>query len=146
MSIKYTYNVPCMQPSSGSKSRKLVASRSRSGGHQVLVESAKAILARDPGSPHPLGEVATALGVSASHIAHVFRAEAGMPLHQYLLQLRMALAMARLSSGPRDLSRLALDLGFATHSHFTSAFRRAYGVAPSGVRGLFDGRGMDARR
>lgn len=30
-----------------------------------------------------------------------------------------------------DLSALALDLGFSTHSHFTSAFRQLYGRTPA---------------
>ncbi len=130
-----------MQPSLGMTSKKRLAARSvRRRRHHQLAESAKAILATDPGAPHPLGKVAFALGVSPSHLAHVFRAEAGVSLHRYLLQLRMALAMTRLSRGPRDLSRLALDLGFANHSHFTSAFRSTYGVPPSGVRRLLGAR------
>lgn len=114
--------------------------------HRALVEAAKTILADAPGAPHPLEEVAAALEVSPSHLAHVFRAETGMPMHQYLLHLRVGLALTQLSRAPRDLSRLALDLGFATHSHFTSAFRRAYGIPPSGVRRLLDAHTMGARR
>lgn len=114
--------------------------------HRVLVDAAKARLAAEPGAPHPIEEVAATLGVSASHLAHVFRDDTGVSLHQYLLQMRMSLAVTRLTHSPRDLSRLALDLGFATHSHFTSAFRRTYGVPPSGVRRLLDDHGMEARR
>jgi AraC-like DNA-binding protein len=33
-----------------------------------------------------------------------------------------------------DLTRLSLDLGFSSHSHFTSAFRRAYGCTPAYFR------------
>ncbi|MFH1680297.1 MAG: helix-turn-helix domain-containing protein [Candidatus Eisenbacteria bacterium] len=29
---------------------------------------------------------------------------------------------------------LALDVGFASHSHFTDAFRREFGVSPSDLR------------
>jgi len=35
-----------------------------------------------------------------------------------------------------ELAPLALDLGFASHSHFTAAFRAAYGVVPSALRRL----------
>ena len=33
-----------------------------------------------------------------------------------------------------DVSALALDLGFSSHSHFTAAFRQAYGRTPTGFR------------
>jgi len=31
----------------------------------------------------------------------------------------------------RHLTGLALDLGFSSHSHFTSQFRKQYGKSPS---------------
>jgi AraC-like DNA-binding protein len=34
----------------------------------------------------------------------------------------------------QDLSHTALSLGFDSHSHFTYAFRRAFGVPPSALR------------
>jgi AraC family transcriptional regulator len=42
--------------------------------------------------------------------------------------------MERLVQQETDLAALALDLGFASHSHFSDAFRRAFGVAPSECR------------
>jgi AraC-like DNA-binding protein len=101
-----------------------------------LAESAKMILADAPGATHRLGELATMLGVSPSHLAHVFRAQVGLPVHQYLLQIRMALALDELTGGAADLGRLAVDLGFATHSHFSAAFRQCFGVSPSRARNL----------
>src|SRR6185312_9723361 len=60
------------------------------------------------------------------------------PMHQYLLQVRMAVALDRLSAGATDLSRLALDLGFATHSHFSAAFRQYFDVAPRVARAALE--------
>ena len=96
-----------------------------------LAETAKAVIAADPTRPHRLDALAHSLGVSPSHLAHVFRDEVGMPLHRYHVQLRMALALNELGASGRNLSRLALDLGFANHSHFTSAFRQWFGFPPS---------------
>jgi AraC-like DNA-binding protein len=39
----------------------------------------------------------------------------------------------RLPESRGNLTALALELGFASHSHFTDTFRRAFGVAPSAV-------------
>jgi hypothetical protein len=40
-----------------------------------------------------------------------------------------------------DLTALALDLGFSSHSHFAAAFRRAFRCTPSGFRAAVGCRG-----
>jgi AraC-like DNA-binding protein len=57
-----------------------------------------------------------------------------MTIHQYLLQLRLREGAAAVLEGERDLTALGLRLGFSHHSHFTEAFRRAFGVPPSRLR------------
>ena len=45
-----------------------------------------------------------------------------------------------------DLTALALDLGYASHSHFARSFRRAFGLTPSEARGrISSGSGPTAR-
>lgn len=113
-----------------------------------MAEAAKTLLASAPGEPHRLSQLATALDVSPSHLAHEFRAEVGLPLHQYLLHIRMALALEELGAGYAHLSTLALNLGFATHSHFSAAFRHWFGMSPTRARTLLcrgGGRAIRAR-
>ena len=102
--------------------------------HRQLTESAKRLVASAPERPHLLAEVARALSASPHHLAHVFPAQAGVPFLRFLLDLRVAISLTRLSHGDLHLSTLALDLGFATHSHFTAAFRRAVGLPPTRMR------------
>jgi AraC family transcriptional regulator len=49
--------------------------------------------------------------------------------------LRVRTAMLRLREDI-DLCSLGLDVGFATHSHFTETFRRVFGLPPRAVREL----------
>jgi AraC-like DNA-binding protein len=56
-----------------------------------------------------------------------------VPLYRYQLRLRLARALA-LMEGDSDLSQLALELGFASHSHFSAAFTRTYGRSPTAFR------------
>lgn len=107
--------------------------------HRELAERACALLAADPGSAHRLRDVACALGVSPFHLARIFHAQIGASLHQYLLRIRLGLALEQLVSGERNLSTLAVSLGFATHSHFSAAFRRSFGTSPRAVRALLSG-------
>ena len=68
------------------------------------------------------------------HLARVFRAETGFTLAGYRQALRLRAALERLPGNDRDLSALALELGFSSHSHFTATFTREFGVPPSAVK------------
>ena len=56
-----------------------------------------------------------------------------MPLYRYQLRLRLARALDLLGDDV-DLSALSLSLGFTSHSHFSAAFRQAYGRSPTEFR------------
>jgi AraC-like DNA-binding protein len=53
-----------------------------------------------------------------------------------LQRLRVAAALERLAGGAADLTDLALDLGYSSHSHFTASFRSEVGTTPSRARRL----------
>ncbi|TAH37417.1 MAG: AraC family transcriptional regulator [Planctomycetota bacterium] len=102
--------------------------------HAELAESARLYLAGRFQQRLTLDRVAWAVRSSPYHLARVFRRHAGLPLHQYLNRLRLREALERLDGGEKDLSRLALQTGFSSHSHFTNAFRREFGAPPSELR------------
>jgi len=102
--------------------------------HVVLARSACAHLARDFRRRSSLAEIARALGCSPFHLSRVFTRVTGLPLHRYRNRLRLRLALERVAGGERDLARLALACGFASHSHLDDAFRREYGSAPGRLR------------
>lgn len=107
-------------------------SRTRGGtyGQTKLVERTKLLLMAAPERKWSLTAIGTELKVSPVYLTQVFRRVEGLPLHQYLLRLRLARALDRLGQ-VEDLSQLALDLGFSSHSHFTAAFRQVYGRSPA---------------
>ena len=80
-----------------------------------------------------LVDVARGVGASPAYLTDVFRRVEGVPLHAYLMQLRLARALVELPHAS-DLTTLALALGFSSHSHFTAVFRRAFGCTPSRFR------------
>lgn len=98
-----------------------------------LVQRAKQTLHADPRHRWSLSEIAQALNTSPVHLTQTFSKAEGMPLYRYQTQLRLASALHEL---PRtdDLAALALDLGFCSHSQFTTAFKRMYGVSPSALK------------
>jgi AraC-like DNA-binding protein len=80
-----------------------------------------------------LMDIARAVEASPAYLTDLFTRTEGVSLHQYLMQLRLSRALLELPRAT-DLTTLALELGFSSHSHFTLAFRRAFGCTPSDFR------------
>jgi len=99
-----------------------------------LVERARAEIARDPLRPRTIRELAVGLGASPFHLCRTFRWITGLTLHHYRLELRTRLALERIERPTPSLSRLAQELGFSSHSHFSAAFRHRMGRTPSRAR------------
>jgi AraC family transcriptional regulator len=110
--------------------------------HADRAEAAKTYLASRLGQRITLDEVARAVHTSPFHLARVFQQQTGVPLHRYLTRLRLRTSLERLREGAADLTGLALELGFSSHSHFSDAFRREFASAPSALR---DGAGRSAK-
>jgi AraC-like DNA-binding protein len=111
-----------------------------------IVEETKLLLAMNPSASFSLTDLARCVASSPFHLSRIFRAETGIPIHQYLLRLRLGLALERLASGSHNLSELALSLGFASHSHFTTSFRQTFGISPSAFRQHASGSSIRAAR
>lgn len=102
--------------------------------HMDLVEASQLVLQKRMGERLMLDDVARSVHSSPFHLARIFQRETGSPMHRYLNRLRLREALARMIDGERDLTELALTLGFGDHSHFSNAFRREFGAAPSRAR------------
>ena len=106
---------------------------SGSSGRQRLVDRIKLVLASDLARRWTLSEIAMEVRGSAVYLTQVFQQVEGLPLYRYHLQLRLARALDLLDQYD-DLTELSLELGFSSHSHFSAAFRKAYGRTPSEFR------------
>jgi AraC-like DNA-binding protein len=81
-----------------------------------------------------LDVIARSIHCSPFHLARLFRQQSGVSIHQYRHRLRLREALRRIGDGEADLSALALELGFSSHSHLTDAFRQAFGLPPTACR------------
>jgi AraC-like DNA-binding protein/CheY-like chemotaxis protein len=79
-------------------------------------------------------QVAAAIGVSVSHLAHVFGAAAGMTIKEYALRLKVELTKRLLVSGAATLEQLAEQCGFCDASHLSRVFRQFAGCWPGEFR------------
>lgn len=104
-----------------------------SAGRQLLVDRAKLVLASDLGRRWTLSEIAAEVRCSPVYLTQVFQQVESLPLYRYQLRLRLARALDLLGQYD-DLTALGMELGFSSHSHFSAAFREAYGRTPSEFR------------
>jgi AraC-like DNA-binding protein len=102
--------------------------------HRELVHAARLVLAKTFREKVTLNGLARAVFSSPFHLARVFRRETGLSIHTQLNRLRLRRALQEIADGIPDLTKLALDLGFSSHAHFTQAFVREFGQSPSRIR------------
>jgi AraC-like DNA-binding protein len=81
-----------------------------------------------------LADLAGRADCSPFQLCRAFRQATGGAVHRWLLRLRLHASLERVAEPGSDLTTVALDFGFASHSHFTAAFRRAFGLTPSELR------------
>jgi AraC-like DNA-binding protein len=118
--------------------RRLTPSTGAVARHRELVEAARAELLRSVRANTSVVEIALAIGTSAFHLCRVFSAHTGRTLHQHRAELRIRLALEQLGDpvARNNLSAIAHDLGFSSHSHFVRVMRRYVGLTPGAVRGF----------
>jgi AraC family transcriptional regulator len=72
--------------------------------------------------------------LSVHHFCRAFKRSFGMPAYQYQVLRRMEFAKLRLADRAASITDIALSLGYAQTSSFSSAFRKATGWTPTNYR------------
>ncbi|MGH9442713.1 MAG: helix-turn-helix transcriptional regulator [Thermoanaerobaculia bacterium] len=99
-----------------------------------VVERARDVLAGSFRQAHRLDDIARAAGSSPFYLCRSFKQETGRPLRSYVTSLRLRASLERVPNPSADLTDVALDLGFPSHSYFTECFRREFGITPTTLR------------
>lgn len=80
--------------------------------------------------PIHLADLSAAAGLSRMHFAAQFRAATGRTPHSYIMQSRITQAKRLLVDDAISIADVAHRVGFRTHAHFTSVFKKVVGVSP----------------
>jgi len=86
-------------------------------------------LRADPGGRGVMARVARAAGASQRTLERLFLEETAMTLGRWRRRMRLVEALRLLAAG-EPVTRVALDVGYATPSAFIEAFRRELGRTP----------------
>ena len=98
------------------------------------VERVKEAVAAAPADRWSVARLAKVASLSPFHLCRVFREMVGTSVYDYVLHERLAHSLDAVLDGGDDLTAIALDAGFASHSHFTARFRGFFGVTPTALR------------
>ena len=83
-----------------------------------------------------LQTVAAAASVSPHHLTRTFKENTGMTMGRYRNRMRVRLALEWIADGDDDFTRIAHDLGFSDHAHFSRTVMAEVGLQPRTVRRL----------
>lgn len=99
------------------------------------VAEIRELLLESPEFALSLKDVAARVGRHPSHVARHFRLATGVTIGEYGRRVRLARAARSMATHPAPpIVQVALEQGFADQSHFSRAFRSAYGCTPLAFR------------
>jgi AraC family L-rhamnose operon transcriptional activator RhaR len=79
-------------------------------------------------------DVAAQVHMSERHAGRLFRQATGTPIRAYLQRLRLEVAGTRLAEHELSVKEVAHSCGYPDVRHFTTAFRRQWGMTPAAFR------------
>lgn len=94
------------------------------------VEHIEENLQRNP----TLDEIATLVEMNPQYFARTFKKWVGQPPHKYIVAKKVERAKRLLRSTDLPLADIALRVGLASQSHFTTVFHRLTGMTPKAYR------------
>ena len=94
------------------------------------VEQAKMILRERLQDPPTLEELSRRVHCSPPYLSRLFTQEGGMTMQRYLRHIRLERAAELLRTGKCNVTEAALEVGYSSLSHFSTAFHEMFGCCP----------------
>ena len=84
-----------------------------------------------------IADLSRELHVSASYLAHVFKSDLHISIHQYILEKRLIAANKEIRQTGNAM-QAAKDCGFRDYSGFYKQYKKMFGISPSETKRLLD--------
>jgi AraC-like DNA-binding protein len=99
--------------------------------HRHMAGQIRQHLDRNYARPITVASLAEMVRCTPNYLNTLFRREAGAPIHQYLLGVRLEHARRMLATGQMQVKEAAYRAGFADPLYFSRVFRSRFGHPPS---------------
>lgn len=87
-----------------------------------------------------VSDVAKCFGYNAKYLSHLFSNIAGIPLKQFILNVKMDAANFMLTDSNSSIGEIAESLGFSDSHNFAKAYKKIAGLTPTEYRNAFSKR------
>src|SRR3954468_14649817 len=98
------------------------------------IKKVRSILDEQYRDPPSVEELADAVALSASRLAHLFRAQMGMSIQSYVVERRLTMAAMLIVQSDERISQIAYSVGFRDVSNFNHSFKRRFAMPPRQYR------------
>jgi AraC-like DNA-binding protein len=98
------------------------------------VQKALLSIFNSSGSPPSESELASRLGITPEYLSRLFRKVMQKSYRDYITEMRISKAQELLRYTKLSITDIAMEVGYQTHSYFTSKFRMITGVTPTKFR------------
>lgn len=96
----------------------------------TISEKCTAYIADHITEPISVETIAKKLNVSVSHLAHSFKKQMNISIHQYILKKKLVIAHHKIMDG-QPATQAAIECGFNDYSGFYKQFKKMFNKAPS---------------
>jgi transcriptional regulator GlxA family with amidase domain len=96
-------------------------------------------------NPLDIRQISERVGISARQVERLFREQIGASPKAFYIGLRLARARTLLRQTINPILAIAVECGFGSTSHFSHAYKREFGVAPTDERRRAERAGTPAR-
>lgn len=96
----------------------------------TISEKCIAYISENINQPISVDDIARNLNISSSHLAHSFKKQMNISIHQYILKKKLVMAYHKILEGEPAM-QAALECGFNDYSGFYKQFKKMYNKTPS---------------
>ena len=98
------------------------------------IDACKSYIAKNLRKDLKVGDIAPAIGISRTYLAHKFREVEGITVQEYILREKCGHAANMLMYSDYPISIIAEYFCFSSPSHFGNCFKSIYGMTPKAYR------------
>lgn len=111
-----------------------IEEKEENGNENYAVKAIQSYIRKNPGKDLSLGTLSEKFRINPSYLSRVFHQETGIPISEFIVQVRLVLAKQLLADTDMKIYEIARQTGFETPGYFTKVFNKAEKISPRNYR------------